>query len=591
MQNSTSVLSTPAIEQINLEVNKQNLFKNLSDTFSDGTKVLSELLQNARRAGAKTIRITTVSNTFIIEDDGCGITDFKKLFVHSESGWDEKIIESEKTFGIGWFSTLYCAKQVQVESRGRQCLIDTEKTIQDMQPISISNTDYIGNTRITLIDFNLSEEMIEEHLKEIVYGFPVAVFLNGKELERPHAIDQLSLKYQLVELECGTALIHKVSTYQESSLSCTLYFQGLPIKNQYGSIFAEHPSRTNVLHLDNSFKVRLPDRDCLLDQQEANKRIKNAFQNFWQEHLNLLKQSLPPEEFIGYFNELKRYSCLALLNDIDIIPVEALDQYYCYPSKTSLRVYKPFDNVLYDRDSITKAEIESGKFQVVSKLDGVSPDHEYVLDTVIFKENWLYVKPFHLDSAHWINDISVDASETQIHMSYQLLAEGGFQGNCFSTSVQIVENISIFIGDIALHYNASNPITFALPYDQEEDQNTIIVCGNDDGNYAIEQLCNYENDDVFDDQWLDDERKDFDNIVAILRGEKFTTTVKKALTDFQITSKINCVNTASVCFVTEKNCQVIPFSDVINSLLSKLGVTANDQQIAEFINEQFKVNE
>jgi hypothetical protein len=591
MQNSTSVLSVPAIEQINLEVNKKNLFKNLSDTFSDGTKVLSELLQNARRAGAKSIRITTVSNTFIIEDDGCGISDFKKLFVHSESGWDEKIVETEKTFGIGWFSTLYCAKQVQVESRGRQCLIDTEKTIQDMQPISISKTDYIGKTRITLIDFNLSEETIEKHLKEIVYGFPVPVFFNGKELERPHAIDQLSLKYELIELECGTALIHKVCTYQESSLSCTLYFQGLPIKNHYGAIFAEHPSRTNVLHLDNSFKVRLPDRDCLIDPQEANKRIENAFQNFWQAHLNSLKRSLSPEEFIGYFNELKRYSCLVLLNDIDIIPVEALDQYFGYPCRTSLSVYRSFDNLLYEREGITRAEIESGKFRVVSKLSDVSPDNEHVLDTVIFKEKWLYVKPCHLDSAHWINDVSVDASEVQIHMSYQLLGEDRFHGNYFSASVQLVENISIFIGDLALHYNASNPITFAIPYDQDEDKNTIIVCGNEGRHYAIEQLCDYETDDVFDEQWLDNERNDFDNLVAILRGENFTTTVKKALTDFNITSKSNCINTASVCFVSEKNCNVISFSDVINSLLSKLGIDANDQQIAEFIAEQFKIND
>lgn len=591
-QNLSTNARTPEIEVIALEVNKANMFKNLADTFSNGTKVLSELLQNARRAGAKVIQITSVSNTLTFEDDGHGIEDFNKLFIHSESGWNEATTNAEKAFGIGFFSSLYCAKQVQVESRGRQCLIDTAQTIQHMQPITVTKTDYIGNTRISLIDFNLPEDKISGHLSSIVKGFPVPVFLNGIELERPHAIDQLSEKHELFQIECGTALIRNASTNDPSTKNWVMYFQGLPIANPKGCSDDDYNFlNANILHLDNSFKVRTPDRDCLLEQEIASVRINRALSTFWQTRLATLKKTLSPEDFIGFHGVMRKFSCLELLNDIDILPGKVLNILSQYPRKTtywreSYRHYSDesdFNGIAH----ISKSQIESGQFKIVTNLESTPDQFEYALKTLMYKEKWLYVRDNFLHSDHWIFKMSLDATEVDLRFDGNLLVEGPFYSNAFSSVVKIMESFTITLGDQAFSFDVENPISFAIPDEDDCDNCTIIECGFSPDN-AIEQMCYYETDDVFDQAWLDEETESFNNNIAILRGEKFTATVAKALTSFNIPKKSNCQGTASVCLIADEASKVVALNEVIALYLVKLGVTPNETDIETFIQDQLK---
>lgn len=57
--------------------------------------VLSEILQNGRRAGATRIDIalqeTDRGPVLHIHDDGCGIADPSKFLALGDSGWDERI--------------------------------------------------------------------------------------------------------------------------------------------------------------------------------------------------------------------------------------------------------------------------------------------------------------------------------------------------------------------------------------------------------------------------------------------------------------------------------------------------------------------
>ncbi|HUD92161.1 ATP-binding protein, partial [Sphingobium sp.] len=78
--------------------------------FTDGgvQAVLTEIIQNARRAGAKRIDITQVETDggpmLRIRDDGCGIADPVKFLALGDSGWDETIARSEDPAGMGVFS-------------------------------------------------------------------------------------------------------------------------------------------------------------------------------------------------------------------------------------------------------------------------------------------------------------------------------------------------------------------------------------------------------------------------------------------------------------------------------------------------------
>ncbi|EGQ61188.1 hypothetical protein GGI1_05061, partial [Acidithiobacillus sp. GGI-221] len=93
---------------LKINVNEKALISNLKMAFATGTTWVTELLQNARRAGATKIHIALQpeQKEFTIWDDGQGIKDMQNLFSIAESGWDEPIITEEKPYGMGFLSCL-----------------------------------------------------------------------------------------------------------------------------------------------------------------------------------------------------------------------------------------------------------------------------------------------------------------------------------------------------------------------------------------------------------------------------------------------------------------------------------------------------
>lgn len=89
--------------------------------------IASELLQNARRAGATKVSVTieeragTVYATF--EDDGAGVSDFRNLVTFGRSGWDEGTAPVEAWAGMGVFV---------LASRG--CRVDSLGSVVDLTP-------------------------------------------------------------------------------------------------------------------------------------------------------------------------------------------------------------------------------------------------------------------------------------------------------------------------------------------------------------------------------------------------------------------------------------------------------------------------
>ncbi len=67
--------------QVQVRINEEGALRNQCYAFTDKFTLISELMQNARRAGARRIEIAydETSGMLRVIDDGCGITDFQKL--------------------------------------------------------------------------------------------------------------------------------------------------------------------------------------------------------------------------------------------------------------------------------------------------------------------------------------------------------------------------------------------------------------------------------------------------------------------------------------------------------------------------------
>ncbi len=272
-------------KHLHVDVNFSGLLKNFGEVFSGEKIWIRELLQNARRAGASKIKLTTDPSDLHylqISDDGCGIPDFQTLLTLGDSGWEQETIEKENPFGLGCYATLYAATEVEIRSNRQHLTIETEKLLKGEPVQSEPDQTRTGTTIIirlkeALITSNDSEkDGVRVLIEKIICGFPVPVFLNGIELQRPYALDvwqglrfDLSGGVALVELDPKPPIAYKEGK---------TFLQGFNISEQASRVYPwPNFDRTGMrvhmhLHPD-QWRVRVPDRNTLYNSKETSKKI------------------------------------------------------------------------------------------------------------------------------------------------------------------------------------------------------------------------------------------------------------------------------------------------------------------------------
>lgn len=78
---------------------------------------ITEILQNARRAGATEVEIANQDGYVTVRDNGSGIEDFAKLLDLGGSGWEESFEQSEDPAGVGLFCL--APRPVTIRSNGQ----------------------------------------------------------------------------------------------------------------------------------------------------------------------------------------------------------------------------------------------------------------------------------------------------------------------------------------------------------------------------------------------------------------------------------------------------------------------------------------
>jgi len=125
------------METIRAQVNSRLLTK--ADRLFTGTVEgrIIEILQNARRAGATTVKITNQDGLVTVRDDGSGIEDFQKLLDLGGSGWDEQFERGEDPAGVGLFSL--APREVTIVSGSRMSVIDCDGWTG--KPVEVTEAD------------------------------------------------------------------------------------------------------------------------------------------------------------------------------------------------------------------------------------------------------------------------------------------------------------------------------------------------------------------------------------------------------------------------------------------------------------------
>ena len=374
--------------QIQVRVNEEGALRNQRYAFTDKYTVVTELLQNARRAGAKRIEVLhdEAAGVLRVIDDGCGIDDFQKLLTLNESGWDHDVRAEERPFGIGFSKCLYSASRCVVTSRGKKVDFTTDAALR-RESIEVVDGEAGSRTLVELHGVELPG--LKTRLSTVCSGFPVAVFFNGIELPRMHASECLPL----TSTEIGRVSL--VGTHDGRYSNDTLVFlQGFYVMRPSGF----DPDHVNVVHLDSAtFVARLPDRDKLIDEEDQRKRIDACLSALWRRALLAAKAEMHAEAFVEtFFRATSRWGHLDLLNDVPLLPRCLCQRIVGYPVQEG---YEGADYMAPVERSLARTEVESGEVVLV-ELD--SPTSENTACWMLAKTKGYVVLSSHsLSRDHW----------------------------------------------------------------------------------------------------------------------------------------------------------------------------------------------
>lgn len=571
---STSDNTEGSANTIRLMTNEANLYKNMRLIFADSTKVLAEIMQNARRAGAKKVQfsMTPDSRTLVVEDDGIGIDNFQNLLHNSVSGWDQKTVSSESAFGIGFLSTLYAADQILIESRGQKCHLDVEKVIA-LEPVVVTSCDYIGQTRMTFYNFKLSFEQVKKSLETYARGFSISVILNDNELIRPHALDNLD---DIQDIDIGQVHLCNPDLHYTS-----FYYQGLPIKNPFKNAGKAFSMQDNVVHLNNTFELKMPDRHALYDEEIHEPKIRKSLANAFIQKLKDLKAKSSHEEFVKHYKALYAFDQLALLNDVPLIPCEVVFSFQEYPTlvqhvTVASKVEKP----------ITQASIANGEVKLFCGLDtddvSAYGGNSMILQTLIHENDWLFME-HGLDEGHWVyqsNAINLD--KASIKVIAEPIATSKFFGECTFCDANIVDEIKVIIN--ATEWVLSDPAVASHENGYEGD--AIVYLGKDaNPEVALTQACAYQGEFEYLESDLTTDTNALTNLRSQLLGELPEDSVKKAIFEYSLNSAPNCDLSATVVSICDKEVKCASLESFLSEFVAAHQLNVSAEDIASYIKD------
>jgi hypothetical protein len=248
------------------------------------SQVLVELLQNARRAGATLVTVTTKviepSITVItLTDNGSGIEDFQQLLSLGDSGWKKEIEENEDPAGMGLFALVHSG--VTIRSRGKEVVISSAAFLgeETVEVVDQKTADpEIGTTLI--FTRNVSASEIEHALQRVVRFGPTPVTLNGTEISREDFLADAVLINQVEGVRIGV-----FANDHTNPLTDEVNFHGMVIRAPWratlGPILLDGNGNTQHVYAKvdvvstSSLHLKLPDRVSVVED--------DAYERVWTE--------------------------------------------------------------------------------------------------------------------------------------------------------------------------------------------------------------------------------------------------------------------------------------------------------------------
>ncbi len=337
------------MQHVQVRICEEGALRNQRYAFTHRYTVVSELMQNARRAGASEITIEYDPGTRVlcVADDGIGIEDFQRLLTLHASGWSEPTLSEERPFGVGFSKCLYAADRCIVRSRGQRIDFATDAALAGERIELVDEAPSVGTT-VTLIGVDLPD--LQWRIFALCQGFAIPVRFNGLEVPRPMALGALPF------VACPIGQVYLAGTADGGyALQTRVFLQGFCVMGPAYSA----GTQVNVVHLDAArFLARLPDRDKLIDEEEQRARIDACLGEQWRAVLLEAKATMSAEAFVAtYFDAARAWRHVDLFNDVAVLPSALCERIVGYPIQEG---HGDCDYLRPVAPCLTRAQVEEG---------------------------------------------------------------------------------------------------------------------------------------------------------------------------------------------------------------------------------------
>ena len=293
----------------------------LRHTFTNSTTFVNELLQNARRAGATEIVVDISETSVVFTDDGCGIDDPAVLLSIAKSGWEEAIQKEEAPYGAGFLAALFACETINVRSKDYSMTALTSDLIALKPAEVVSGYQDLGKTSIALINTKKGVFEIRDAVFKAASGFPVRIVVNT-----PMHTDYVPESRNAMDstwTDIGPGFVKLAALIKAEGHIGTMYLQGLEIGKATRFCRGGAP-----IHLKSTlFRGRMPDRDVLINEDDAREKINQAgiraLQGAFEREFNeATTQDLKADWAYHWFDKCERLLDRSLLSSLGYLPIK-----------------------------------------------------------------------------------------------------------------------------------------------------------------------------------------------------------------------------------------------------------------------------
>ncbi len=561
-------------------INEKKFFERMGHLFESSFSVLGELMQNARRAGATRIdfNIDAENKSLSIRDDGHGIADFAAVINLCDSVWSEGVVLEDMPFGMGLFSVFYTGESVDFLSKGKKLSMSIDDIVSKRM-VAVVDDNAAPDVGTTVKINGLSDKFLKsnevndsagkktnalmaiERIKGLCRGFPVPVFVNGHEMERPHAEDKMTFVHSDIGLISIGGIHRHCGALTNVRHTPVTYLQGLPIGWR-----SREPNDFNpIVHLDSvRFIAKMPDRNELFDAPEQNNLITASLTATAKQFLIAQKASLSPSEMVlRHWDDCERLNLLYLFNDIPLVPINLFSRV------ESVRIWTDCDSVFEEGivraepEFISRQDVINGRIIAWMKAPSSTDEDPWAAVCLkVMQANGIQALTGNIDEAHWLHKLLPSVSD----MVFSVTASGAseqseeFYASCSrcSATIRLCDAISIKVTSVT---DSEFDKTYLLennwmlvPVHQADgsfgDGYQAFVCRVDQSpDYPIRAMSTYIEDGYYNEDRFTTDLAEWGQLLNNLNGAHLATIVTNALSSHTVHFSAVHLSQMAVCSV------------------------------------------